>query len=169
MRSHVCQMPDVILGHRLQKTYRRLTEDLQKTYRRHKTIFLLDQHQALLSYIFNFSGPAPCIGGASCCRGPNKVKVIPQNIYELLTPVALAHWIKGDGVSRRHGLTICTDSYTLTDIIRLMNVLILRYELECTLQYHTPSQPRINIRQRSSPALCPARLVHHTQVGQGGG
>ena len=59
----------------------------------------------------------------------------------------------GDGVAKSHGLIICTDSYTLPDIIRLMNVLILRYELECTLRYHTPTQPRIYIRQRSMPKL----------------
>jgi hypothetical protein len=51
------------------------------------------------------------------------------------------------------GLIICTDSYTLPDILRLMNVLIIRYELECSLRYHTPTQPRIYIRQRSMPLL----------------
>jgi len=29
---------------------------------------------------------------------PNKVKIIPDNIYDLLTPIALSHWIMGDGV-----------------------------------------------------------------------
>ena len=30
----------------------------------------------------------------------NKNKVIPTNIYDLLTPVALANWIMGDGAKR---------------------------------------------------------------------
>ena len=63
----------------------------------------------------------------------NNVKLIPGNIYELLTPVALAHMIMGDGSSQRHGLTICTDSLTLIDIVRLINVLIIRYRLVCSL------------------------------------
>jgi hypothetical protein len=63
----------------------------------------------------------------------NKVKVIPHNIYELLTPVALAHLIMGDGIYKSKGISICTDSYSIQDVIRLMNVLIIRYDLNCTL------------------------------------
>ena len=83
----------------------------------------------------------------------NGVKVIPLNIYELLTPVALAHWIMGDGSTQRHGLIICTDSYTIPEIVRLINVLIIRYRLECTLRFHTYSQPRIYIKQHSMAQL----------------
>lgn len=43
----------------------------------------------------------------------NKVKVIPQDIYNLLTPVALAHIVMGDGSAERHGLLLCTDSFTV--------------------------------------------------------
>jgi hypothetical protein len=32
------------------------------------------------------------------------------------------------------GLRLCTDFYSIQDIIKLLNVLIIRYELECT--YH---------------------------------
>jgi hypothetical protein len=46
----------------------------------------------------------------------NGVKVIPENIYDLLTPAALAHWIQGDGVARCHGLIICTDSYKVENV-----------------------------------------------------
>jgi hypothetical protein len=63
----------------------------------------------------------------------DRKKVIPKDIYNLLTPVALAHLIMGDGVAKSHGLLICTDSYTLPDIILLINVLIIRYKLDCTL------------------------------------
>lgn len=35
----------------------------------------------------------------------NGLKVVPANIYELLTPVALAHLIMGDGSARDYGLT----------------------------------------------------------------
>lgn len=62
---------------------------------------------------------------------------MPQNIYELLTPVAFAHLIMGDGTFKSKGISICTDSYTIQDVVRLMNVLILRYELKCTLHHKT--------------------------------
>lgn len=84
---------------------------------------------------------------------PNKVKVIPDNIYELLTPVALAHFIMSDGSLQRYGIELCSDSYKLIEVIRLMNVLMIRYRLECTMRYHTATQPRIYIRERSMPLL----------------
>jgi hypothetical protein len=83
----------------------------------------------------------------------NGIKIIPYNIYELLTPVALGHVVMGDGYASRHGLVLCTDSYSVSDIVRLINVLIIKYRLECTLRYHTPTQPRVYIRERSMPIL----------------
>jgi hypothetical protein len=53
---------------------------------------------------------------------------------ELLTPVALAHWIQGDGKADRSGLVLCTDSFTIQEVVLLMNVLMIRYRLSCTLQ-----------------------------------
>jgi hypothetical protein len=63
----------------------------------------------------------------------NKVKVILNNIYELLNSVAFVHLIMGDGIFKSKGLILCTDSFSLPDVIRLMNVLVIRYELNCTL------------------------------------
>jgi hypothetical protein len=75
------------------------------------------------------------------------------NIYDLLTPVALAHWIQGDGVARSHGLIICTDSYKVEDVAKLINVLKIRYNIDCILRFHTPTQPRITIRAKSMEIL----------------
>lgn len=76
-------------------------------------------------------------------------KIIPENIYELLTPVALAHLIMGDGSVQRHGLIICTDSYSIEDVVRLINVLIIKYRVECTIRVPKENQYRIYIRERS--------------------
>jgi len=81
------------------------------------------------------------------------IKIIPENIYELLTPIALAHVISGDGLVSRHGIVLCTDSYSVSDIVRLINVLIIKCRLNSTLQYHTPTQPRIYIKESSMPLL----------------
>lgn len=95
----------------------------------------------------------PCLNELRSIFYIDKRKRIPENIYNLLTPVALAHLIMGDGSAKEHGLIICTDSYELIDIIRLMNVLMIKYNLDCRLRYHTPTQPRIYIREHSMPIL----------------
>lgn len=83
----------------------------------------------------------------------NNIKCIPDNIYELLMPMALAHWIMGDASARPHGLLLCTDSYSVSDVIKLMNVLMIKYELNCTLQFPAENRPRKDIKQSSMPKL----------------
>jgi len=100
-----------------------------------------------------FTRSMPCMTELHYLFYQNGVKIVPHNIYELLTPVALAHWIMGDGSVESHGLIICTDSYSIEDTIRLINVLIIRYRLECTLRVHRTNQYRIYIRQTSMPSL----------------
>lgn len=100
----------------------------------------------------------PCITALYHIFYTDGKKVIPLNIYDLLTPAALAHLIMGDGAAQRHGLILCTDSYSVQDVMRLLNVLIIKYRLNCTLRYHTPTQPRIYISERSMPLL--QTIVH---------
>jgi len=73
------------------------------------------------------------------------IKVVPQEIYHLLSPVALAHWISCDGAGiKQGGLLLCTDGFTVSEVCKLMNVLMIRYGLNCTLQYYA-GLPRIYI------------------------
>ena len=51
----------------------------------------------------------------------DKGKVVPDSNYNLLTPMALAHWIMGDRVNLNKGLVWCTDSFTLQEVVKLMN------------------------------------------------
>lgn len=80
-----------------------------------------------------FTRSLPCFTELHSLFYPTGIKIVPHNIYELLTPIALAHLIMGDGSIKNTGLIICTDSFTIQDVVRLINVLILRYELKCTL------------------------------------
>jgi len=73
----------------------------------------------------------PCITELHKFFYPNNVKVIPKNIYDLLTPIALAHLIAGDGSHVNGGVVICTDSFSIQDVVLLVNVLIIRYDLNC--------------------------------------
>ena len=79
----------------------------------------------------------------------NNKKLIPQDIYNLLDPVALAHWICGDGQAREYGLVLCTDSYSIKAVVLLVNVLIIKYNLICTIRENKPNQYRIYISSKS--------------------
>ena len=58
----------------------------------------------------------------------------------------------GDGSAQKHGIILSTDSYSLPDVIRMMNVLIIRYRLNCRLRKHGEYN-RIYIRNGSMPLL----------------
>ena len=65
----------------------------------------------------------------------NKKKILPQNIYDNFTPVALAHWVMGSGIKLQgRGLRLCAYSFSIPEVVTLMNVLIIKYRLVCTLQ-----------------------------------
>ena len=90
-----------------------------------------------------------------------KIKIIPYNIYDLLIPIALAHWIMGDGAKRNKGLVLCTDSFSISDVVRLSNVLRIKYGLNTTITGFTNNKhptlgkgrERIYILPESMPNL----------------
>lgn len=103
-----------------------------------------------------FTRALPCFTELHSLFYPHKTKIIPINIYDLLTPVALAHLIMGDGEAREHGLVLCTNSFSVQDVVRLMNVLIIRYRLECIIRLkkqNNKTEYLIYIRQGSMPLL----------------
>ena len=60
--------------------------------------------------------------------------IVPLDIYNLLSPESLAYWIMGDGLGNVwKGLYLCTDSFTNYDIVKLMNVLLIRYNIKSSL------------------------------------
>jgi LAGLIDADG DNA endonuclease family len=84
----------------------------------------------------------------------NNKKIIPENIYHLLDPIALAHWISGDGIYfKGGGLSLSTESFTLVEVIKLINVLIIRYNLKCTIHTKRPGAFHIHISKNSMDLL----------------
>lgn len=62
----------------------------------------------------------------------------------------------GDGNALHHGLILCTNSYSIEDVVKLMNVLIIRYRLECKITLKKQNQKvesMIYIRQNSMSLL----------------
>jgi hypothetical protein len=72
------------------------------------------------------------------------IKIVPLNIGELLTPIGLAHWIMDDGYKNGRGVVLCTDSFTLSEVNLLIDVLKSNFGLDAKIY---------NRRQKDKP-LC---------------
>jgi len=60
----------------------------------------------------------------------------------------------GDGRAfKSGGISLCTDSYSIEDIVRLMNVLIIRYGLKCSIHMHREGHYRIYVSKNSLDTL----------------
>ena len=57
-----------------------------------------------------------------------------------------------DGTSNQYGLTICTDSFTLNEVIVLINILKLRLDLNTRVHFYK-GKPRIYFPAESMPRL----------------
>jgi len=67
-------------------------------------------------------------------RDGKNIKIVPHNIGEFLTPIALAYWISGDACycKRFHFVVICTDSFTLTEVNILRSALLDNFGIDST-------------------------------------
>ena len=77
-------------------------------------------------------------------------KVMPLNIYEYLTPLALAVWIMDDGGWTNYGVRIASNSFNLKEVELLQDVLKSKYKLETTIQnIYIKDQYSIYIKKKS--------------------
>lgn len=81
-------------------------------------------------------------------------KIIPENLYSLLTQKGLAYWIMDNGtkMSGSNGLVLCTESLTLEEHYILIEVLKKKFNLDCNIQ-ETTNRNRIYIQSRSRNKL----------------
>jgi ubiquinol-cytochrome c reductase cytochrome b subunit len=75
---------------------------------------------------------------------PNKVKVVPDNIQELLSPLALAVWIMDDGSKAGNGLNLATHCFSVPDIEKLLAAL-RNIGLVCTMHIADKSKEQYTI------------------------
>lgn len=101
----------------------------------------------------------PCLNELYLLFYKDKVKVIPNIIYDLLTPVALAHWIMGDGTKVNKGLTLQTQSFSIQECVFIVSVLIYKFNLKCSIHLQR-NQPTIYISSKSMMKLKPLILPY---------
>lgn len=61
------------------------------------------------------------------------VKILPDNIKSMLTPLAIAHWIMGDGYYSGSVL-ICTDNFTKEEVSRLIEILDCKFSIKAKIR-----------------------------------
>ena len=57
-------------------------------------------------------------------------KVIKKELLSYMDYIVLAHWIMGDGSRRNKGVTFCTDGFPLQEVVLLINILILKFDIK---------------------------------------
>jgi hypothetical protein len=57
-----------------------------------------------------------------------------------------------DGVSNKYALTLCTDSFTIQEVVLLINILIIKYDLNCII-HKSNNNFRIFIKAESMGKL----------------
>lgn len=91
----------------------------------------------------------------------NGVKVVPYNIMDLLTPLAIAVWIMDDGNRNTGGgLVLNTQSFTEPDVDRLVSALNACLGINSYRKSDSRGQPIIYVR-KADVIIVAAACAHH--------
>ena len=92
-------------------------------------------------------------------------KIVPLEIENYLSPIALGKWICDDGqLVKNGGITLCTDNYELEEVEHLVSALSNKYGLKCTIHFKKGKNGniyhRIYISKTSFNSLKPLIVDH---------
>ena len=93
----------------------------------------------------------------------NNKKIVPLDLYNLLTYEALAYWIMGGGTRNVKGLTLQTQSFNIKEVTLIVSIFIHKFNLKCSIHMQR-NQPTIyisttsmkEIRDKLIPYFCPS-------------
>lgn len=88
-----------------------------------------------------------------------RIKIIPENLYYLLTYEGLAHIIMGDGSYKHKGLLLNLQSFTVKELILFMNVLKIKFDLDTSL-HKSRDKYTVYIKVNSVKILYP-KIKHY--------
>lgn len=123
--------------------------NLTKTYKRNKLFFGVSFQTRQLN----------CLNEIYSILYENNKKVIKPILLDYMDCTLLAYWIMGDGAKRNKGIVLCTDNYTLYDVILLINILKIKLNLDCTI-HNDGNKYRIFINKKSLNKILPELKVH---------
>jgi LAGLIDADG DNA endonuclease family len=86
-------------------------------------------------------------------KGSN-IKQIKFEFFNYLDYIVLAHWIMSDGSKRNKGITLCTDCFTIQEVVMLINMLIIKFDISPTV-HKEKSNYRIYINRKDLNKLLP--------------
>jgi hypothetical protein len=84
----------------------------------------------------------------------SRTKIIKPELFEYLDYLSIAHWIMGDGSKRNKGITLCTDSFSFKDVVNLMNILKIKFNINSTIHMEK-LKPRIYINKKELLKILP--------------
>lgn len=67
-------------------------------------------------------------------RNNSKIKRVPDNIFNNLTPLALACWIMEDGIRIGKGIKLSTEVFLKEDVELLIKILFLKWDIKSSIQ-----------------------------------
>ena len=85
---------------------------------------------------------------------PNK-KIIKVELFDYLDYISIAYWIMGDGAKKNKGITLCTDSFSFKEVVLLMNILKIKFDINSTMHLEK-SKPRIYINYSELQKILPS-------------
>jgi hypothetical protein len=88
-----------------------------------------------------------------------RIKVIKEDLFFYMDYIVLAHWIQGDGSKRNEGITLCTDNFTLHEVVLLINILIIKFDIDPSL-HKDKNNYRIYIGKADLNKIRPHLLPH---------
>ena len=98
------------------------------------------------------------------------IKILPDSIESILTPIGIAHWIQGDGYWSEKTVLLCTDNFTEEETKRLINLLENKFGLKAGIKKRIKGNGEIcyrirfhlssinNLRNLVSPYIIPEML-----------
>jgi hypothetical protein len=89
----------------------------------------------------------PCITELYNIFYINNKKIVPNVLFDLISWEVLAHWIMGDG-TYNSGVRIQTDSFTVQEVVYIINILVIKLNLDCSLHYQK-GKPILYIKSKS--------------------